>query len=481
MSSDSDAEGAGERVVTVEADGVRVEKTFERDEFPVPVVSFVISSSADEPVEIRLTDEIPESFPMEHVGFHPDFDSENWTAYRDHRVEFVCTLEPGGEQRTVYGVRLDENEEMADFLGEPALERRGDTTDGDPDDILGRETNQLVRDALAGDEVPGVEGGSGADDEAVAAAFATDENDATADDDSDEEATDEEEIDTEEDTDSDEEEDESADEEAEDEDEGADESVPQPRTADSALTPALVRSDEEDDEVDVSAALVESVAAALAAELRAGTVDDDDVATLRDHLDVADATSEVPKSLDVRLRRVQSKVADLDAYTAALEDFLDENGSGEELIVGFREDVSEVEEELEAIEDELTALRSDQTALEEDIEDVESTVEERATELEATVAERTSELDERMEAVRSDLGSDIDTVESDLGEVDEEVERLSSRIESLEADVTEAEVAEAEELDSLASDVADLEEELADLREFRDRMRNAFGDSADED
>jgi hypothetical protein len=74
---------------------VTVRKTFEAEEFPVPAVKFVVESTASEPVHLRLVDPIPDSLPMENVGFHPDFEKDNWTAYKTHRVEYNRTLDPG--------------------------------------------------------------------------------------------------------------------------------------------------------------------------------------------------------------------------------------------------------------------------------------------------------------------------------------------------------------------------------------------------
>jgi predicted nucleic acid-binding Zn-ribbon protein len=446
----NDSEAAGERVVSVEGDGVRVEKTFEKDEFPVPVVSFRLSSTADDSVELRLTDNIPESFEMEHVGFHPDFDSEDWTAYRDHRVEFVCTLDPDEELRTVYGVRLDDDQSAEDFLGEPTIERRDETSDSDPDDVLGRETNQLVRDALAGEDVPGVDGSLESGDGDVAAAIGepsdgVDQTDAGRTDDS---PTADEPLDLDD--------DQSAEE--------SDETRPEPREVDADLSPATSPSADDETPED---ALVESVAAALAAELRAGNVDDDDVETLREHLDVAEST--VPKSVDVRLRRLQSTVADLDAYSDALEEFLDENGTGEELVDGFREDVQTLEDELAAVEDDVDSLRRTQTSLREDVDDLDSRVDDRIEGVESSIADERAALEDDLDSLRSD-------VEADIGAVDDDVAALSDRLDALESEVSETEAAEAEEFESLASDVEALEDDLDELREFRERMKNAFGE-----
>lgn len=453
MSDDPDSEGG--RIVAVEADGVTVEKTFERDEFPVPVVSFILSSAADDPVEIRLTDNIPESFEMEHVGFHPDFDSEKWTAYRDHRVEFVCTLDPGEEKRTVYGVRLDDEETIDDFLGEPTVERSDETEKSDPDDVLGRETNQLVRDALAGDDVPGVDGSLEPSDDDVAAALDDGAAADAADDDGVGAVGVEGEMD------------ESDERVAEGQADGGGkpDGRPAPRSVASALSPAVVRAEGGGEPED---ALVESVASSLAAELRAGNVDDDDVETLRKHLDASGPTS-IPKSVEVRLTRLQSKIADLDAYTGALEEFLDENGTGEEIVTGFREDVETLEEEVAAVEDELADVRTTQTDLREDVDDVDAKLEERTEKLESSLEEQRTELADRLDTLQSDL-------ESDVGAVDEDVVDLNDRVDALEADVSEFEAAEAEELSALESEVEELREDIENFRGFRDRMKNAFGE-----
>src|SRR5699024_5650499 len=62
------------------------------------------------------------------------------------------------------------------------------------------------------------------------------------------------------------------------------------------------------------------VGAALAAELRAGDLAEADRELLAEELDTDDAGSEV------RLTHLQSRISDLEAYTDALEEFIDENG-----------------------------------------------------------------------------------------------------------------------------------------------------------
>ncbi|WP_380676639.1 hypothetical protein [Salinigranum sp. GCM10025319] len=165
MSSDPDLDTS----LSVTEGPVTVTKSFEAEEFPVPAIKFVVASTATESVAIRLTDSIPESFPMENVGFHPDFEKDNWTAYKSHRVEYERTLDPSETTTTVYGVRL-EGADPSTFLTEPAVSFPDDeAVDGDArggiDDVLGEDSNQIVRDVLSGerDSLPGLDDSEGVD------------------------------------------------------------------------------------------------------------------------------------------------------------------------------------------------------------------------------------------------------------------------------------------------------------------------------
>ncbi|MFB6218517.1 MAG: hypothetical protein ABEH77_04955, partial [Halobacteriaceae archaeon] len=154
------------------ADGVSVRKWIDTDDFPVPAVSFELSSEREEPVVVRLIDAIPESFSMDRVGFHPEYESENWTAYPDQRVGFERELEAGESVRTVYGVRLEDDSGTDRFMGEPDLEvlAPGDADAGDDDEGLGDATmadiapperTEVVRDVIEGERetVPGLDDG----------------------------------------------------------------------------------------------------------------------------------------------------------------------------------------------------------------------------------------------------------------------------------------------------------------------------------
>jgi len=83
---------------------------------------YELSSSREESVRVRIVDRIPESFPMDCIGFHPEYESDNWTAYKDHRVEFERVLDPGEAVETVFGIR-DDDPDLDGFLGAPVIEQ----------------------------------------------------------------------------------------------------------------------------------------------------------------------------------------------------------------------------------------------------------------------------------------------------------------------------------------------------------------------
>ena len=485
MAKDPDPDAS----VSVTTDEVRVGKTFEADRFPVPAIAFDIESVADEPVRIRLVDDIPESFAMEGVGFHPDYEGDNWTAYRDNRVAYERTFDPGEEVLTVYGIRIDDSEEAAAFLDEPMVELIELGEAAATGDVLGRETTQVVRDALSGEEEKGdlSELGDGANlrlddedappprtlgdesetvldarDESVTAVGAadgdapdeaggdTDENateEVSEDDDGDttDEASEDDDGDTtdeaSEDTDVD------ASDEADADDDAPDDTVPaaaaaealdprdwDDRNAESVMT---VADDGDEDEADApTAATPGSVAAALAAELRAGTVDGDDLAVIEEAFE-----GEVPTSVDVRVSRLQSQTEDLLAYRDALADFLDENGTAEEVLGNVSADLAALTTRVDDLESSLAAADDERAAVE------------------ANVAAVSESVDGMAETV-DDVADRVESLEADLAEVQTTAERLDERLDAVEG---------------LDEEIEAIHEELAELQTFRDRLSSAFG------
>jgi len=456
--------GAGDSPITVEQDGVTVEKAFEPEEFPVPAMAFTLGSSLEEPVEIRLVDRIPDSFPMENVGFHPEYESEHWTAYEDHRVVYSRTLAPGEEVTTVYGVRLEDPERAEAFLTPPVLEREGDRSET-VEEVLGGDDSQPIRDVLAGEcsSLPGLDDpGDGESvgrdgDEAGVADLGLDEEpeevDLGLEDDAGGEGRpdpdDGEPID----------------------DPGLAEPAPTPRSIDDDLRPAVVGTSPDDggpgtepaagtddgspaDATDAtgdpapgtaSASAGGSVAARLASEIRAGEVPEEELDALRDALGGGD----VPRSVDVRISRLQSTVEDLGAYAEALEAFIDEHGTARGVLDDVQSRTDDLAEHVESLEGELEATASERAEIREEVEAVA----------------------EAVDAVRADLEREADRVETAEGELSDVRDDLAALGEEVDAVEERLEG----EIGGLSDEVDDHRDRLEELETFRDRLGSAFG------
>ena len=499
---------------------VTVTKSYAPEEFPVPAIKFVVESTADERLDVRVVDTIPEEFPMENVGFHPDFEKDNWTAYRTHKVEYDRTLDPGESVTTVYGIRLEETEPAA-FMIDPELELLGGdglgSTDQALDAVLGDDSNQVVRDVLSGqrESLPGlddegdvtidspsvdaehedgVDEDAGVDADAGDADLDLDLDEATSDaprpaafDDSGVPVTDQPadavvtafdggaaaDVDLDDGA--------PADEEGErvDTDDGVVEDIALEVEADESsvatdAAPEATENDGEDhDDVPVKEAetgrnahvTAGSVLAALTNELTRDDVDDAALEAIREALGVDEHTDteSVPRSVDLRIQRLQNQVEDLAAYSAGLEAFLDEEGTAEELIEDFRAEVEATTGTIDALVDRVDAADEDRAGLRDGLSGVESDVSELSGRFEA-VDDRLDSLDDRLAGVDSRL----DAVDDQLGDVDETVDALDDRLDSLDDRLAGVDtwLGEVDERASHADDrVGSLHEEMGEVRE----------------
>ena len=346
--------------VTVSTGDVTVEKFVSTDEFPVPTVVFDLRSTAAEPVEIRLTDEIPESIDMGAVGFHPDYDGESWTAYRDRRVGYETTLAPGESVRTVYGVRADAAPEPETFLVEPRLELRGEDDTDEPDGVV-HEPTETVHEVLATDDaatdLDDETGGGGESEAETGAALG-----------------------------------------------GADATDP------AALAAALAEAVREDAVADEDLATLRE---ALSPEPTPPTSVQVRIDRLQSQVeDLSAYTGALETFLDEEgegRAAVAGFRADLEALTAEVGDLDDAVGSLDERVV-------DVEGEVDALDAELDTLSADLEALDEEVSAVAGDLEETR----GLVEDVDDELDRRL----ADLSARVDDIDEDTAELATEVERL---------------------------------------------------------
>ena len=508
------SERTAETTTTVDEDGIRVEKSFTDDAFPVPAVMYELSSTREDPVRVRIVDRIPESFPMDRIGFHPEYESDSWTAYKDHRVEFERVIDPGDTVETVFGIR-DDDPDLDGFLGSPVIEHV--PVGEEIEDVLGAGDTDAVREVLSGDRatLPGMEEPLAPDADVEAGEEAAGD---LADHAADEPAVDEDELDDEppaadaeeatEDAPEAETDDEGdgseADEELEEADEAPEADDPAPRAVTAgtaAVTERVEEADAEEDEdaddeeagateddaapavgddadaepepsdadADAepprTAAPESGLAAALAAEIRAGEVDDDDLETLRSELDMG-----VPRSVDVRIGRLQSSVADIEAYADALAEFIDGEGTAREILDDLDEQLAAVEAEMTALDERVASADTDREDIREEVSRVDESVSSVTDEVE-TVTGRVEEVDDRVDTVAADVSS----VDESVTSVEESVERVTDDVSRL--DDESASLGEA--VDDLGEDVETLYESVDDTAADLEATENRVDDVED--
>ncbi|PSP89628.1 hypothetical protein BRC90_04705 [Halobacteriales archaeon QS_4_69_34] len=402
----SDADAASE--VTVAADGVTVTKSYEPERFSVPAIAFGIRSERDAPATVRILDTIPEGVSVDDIGFHPEYGREHWEVDGRDAV-FERDLDAGEEDLTVYGVRAVDEDTIERFITEPALSVAGEGSGADP-----ATEPDSTSEPAAGSASTGSGGTSTAAETTASGGGATDRTDATA-------GT------------------------------GGDASVdvPSAENRDTATGGAA------------ASAAAGGVAAALAAELRDGEVDRDDRERIASALGDEAGTGEGGDGTDARIKHLQSRVSDIEAYSDALEEFIEGTGPARQVLDDLDERVGEIDGRV--------------AALDERVDDLDTRV--------AGNAEAVESLDASLETVRADVDAlrtevedaDLDALQADVETVREDVEAVREDVEAVREDVEtvreEAGGADADELAALRTEVEELEA-------WRRRVSDVLGGSA---
>lgn len=343
---------------TVTEAGIAVTKSYETDEFPVPTVDFRVRSERDDGVTVRLADAIPDGVPSGDLGFHPDYGGDDWSLAGDNAV-FKRSIAPGEEYRTIYGIRTDDHDPDR-FMTDPELTvdaPEGSATESTDTGAESTDTDEPTapgRDSsqAARDVITGDREVAGLDGDDTVEDVTISGND--------------------------------------------------PATADGPASGGT-NTDRADAGRDVPEG---GVGAALAAELRDGDLAESDRQLLAAEFDTDDTSGEV------RFSHLQSRISDLEAYTDALEEFIDENGPARRLIEDLTDDI-------ERIEDELAALDERTEANERAIERLDGDVEANADDIEALdkgLADAEAEIDETQASI-ADLRRDIDEIDEWRGRI----------------------------------------------------------------
>ena len=174
----------------------------------------------------------------------------------------------------------------------------------------------------------------------------------------------------------------------------------------------------------------ESLAERLAAEIQAGEASAESLNVLQDSLLTEADTG---GAVDARLAQLQQDVVDLRAYKNALEAFLEDEGSAQEIIESFDARLDDVESEMatlrstvETVESRSNSQESAIQAIETDIEELSSEHDELIGEVES-LADDLDAMDERVPEYQID--DRIDDIEAQIESVGEFVENLKTAFE----------------------------------------------------
>jgi len=443
---------------TIVSEEVSVTKRLELEEFDDPVIAFDIESRRSEPATVTVVDGIPDDVSPRDLRFHPEYGSEHWVI-DDGELVFEREFNPDEEYITVYRL-CEAKEDVVDAFNDPTVEAESEV--GAPEGAS--KARGMVRSAGAaaemangeptaeaepegepddGEAVPtlelndpdadGSDGTRGEPAEDRTTTVMTDTASETSEPDSEHspETDPEDDIlnedgddilsDGEDDILGEGEDDVLSDgedgvlEAGEDDilDEGGDDA---PAASEDEVGDGTADGETEQAESGVdTGSTEESLVAALATELEEGNVPEDDVERLRAALG---QPREERTSTVVRVEKLQRDVDEVLAYTDALAEFLDENGTGEEMVAEFQEEVERFHEEMEAFEADLEEVASATDRTEGRVDDLESEVEDGF-----------DDVREDIKALREDVGDVRDELED--GDVDERLSELEGDVENL--------------------------------------------------
>lgn len=358
---------------TAVADGVQVRRTIDTGPAETAVVTLDVAVERDDPTTVRITEPALGAVPRDEVELHTDHGAEYWQI--GDEATFEREFDAGESYEVVYrvaGVDAD----------------RFDALDEDPvvavdsssiDDLVSRDDSDAVRDLIAGEReslvaTPGAGGVELSFESAPDAAQPdpTDHDTATAVASSDGPADgpSSEEI--------------PVDASPEEISVGGPSMDGSAETGEPATEPAVeaagsVETDESPDPTgaasaddDLAASLAATptggVARVLLQELREGHVDEELREELREELNPG-------RSQDVRIKHLQSEVAEFAAYVEMLDGFVDEHGTIDDAVGGMDEQVSSLDDELGSVRSEVDELREGQGGLEARVERLEAELE----------------------------------------------------------------------------------------------------------
>lgn len=503
-------------ILTVSDDSIVLEEQLNRKDEGW-VISFTITAQVDRPVAVRIAVPMPSQDAPLDTGFHPRHEPHSWEL-SEGILTFEDTVPADEPLQILLGIVILDDHSADLTLAEPTIESsqtldaaeeaeaiqpgtpifRSSSIVSDEDFDFGGEPIEegSVFDSSGGQEESPAMVGDSVEGAAFDGSVETDApvDDGTAGFDESPEATD-----------------------------GAEDSStdwidPDKLQVASTDDAGASSAEEEDDGLDGEAGSIDDraggsgpsgdVLSTLLEQLEAADSDDDVVVKLREHLEV-----ESPKSIDVRLQHIQSRMDNLSAYTEALEGFINEHGTASEVVTDIQSELDRLESQVNDVQDDVAAAEADRAEVRDGLNRVESSMDDLGEDLRTRIDNIYDDLDSirvtvnDRESVVESIQESIDTHDAALDDHDNELETLDTRLEESRDNLTANLASLADEVDTLddrfeshrvttqdrlsdlAGEVEDLRqsyeadldklrEEVDHLAEMRDIFARAFADEA---
>lgn len=416
---------AGDRddIATVEHEQVVVEKSLSVSEPNVAKVEFRLDSRADTDLRVTLQDPRPSEWPRDRIGFHPDHEPEMWTI-EDETVTYVQKLAAGADHRSLYAVQFENESELEAFERDPLIEvesfpqlaKPQSATEENPGSINGDEdvdTADSAEQTASSSHPETVEEGDGSSGQDAVAASTT---------------------------------------------KAAVAEFAEPQDINRAVDtgnvdvespvqdePATI-ADENGIETEPDSPSIEP----NSSDLLETFLDELENASEGQQQAIADVLDIQPQtSLRSRIEHLEQELTELEAYTGALQEFLDDEGDAQQILDTIQDEQNELADQLDSLSVDVDHLRAE-------IDDL-SKVEQRLDEIESEIEDIPAGLPGKIEA----LYDELEHLESQHGD----------RIETLECQLSD----ELDELDhQFSSDIDELRDDLADYRQTTDDRLDQF-------
>jgi archaellum component FlaC len=362
-------------------DGVELEKRIEEEEYDFSSVVYEFTSESTDPVTVEVTESVSKPLERHQLGFHTNYEPEQYEVV-DGELVLDIELEPESERTVTYALRPSAAVDIEELAAAPT-EFSVSPVEGPrrPDEAT--DTNHHSNEPRDGQEYQ----------ESHKTGSATGES-------------------------------------ADQPQHGTEAETPLKPTHADGPEQSIVNTPDPDSATDQSedGSLVDQ----LAAELESGRGSERSFEYLDQRFG---STQHNSGSMDARIRQLQREFADLRAYTGALEEFIDENGSGREIIDSFGERLDTVENDTASLESAVSHQESEVTDLRDDLQTVKSEVE--------------------------SVSAELDSLEQNVRDLSEEIAVLDDQLPD----------------DDLEDRFAELEAELSQVTEFTSKLQNAFQDS----